>query len=1290
MKLEEKFFKSFFYPFLICSILSTLIVTTFLGLFTNTNYDKRTNSNIINLETKYSKINIKSVNTILTTILLKIQASLNEQILYYQRMAKKVINTEISELNLYDTLFKCVYELTSNFLKENIKNLDYMGYWYILDGARNFNEIKDERAKKQLISFSNIMNNLYSTLAAFPKGNSVYEFFFFFEETDLFISFPVSYDYEYDYLSIFDYYDENPFWCVNNEGKIYNIYNIKCRDFYQNIQKAKSKIYDINYKSDKNRTIFVTNFYAQLDIENSPNVYTICIQFLDPITNGNAYTCCDVNQEDLIYAFDILNSNLKGYYFISSIGFNYVFFFPQGRDEPKTITENLFRWDVDYFLEEKTYFLNNFQKKLTSNYENQINIDNFEEVYLNGKNSSEQYISINNEKFKFEIYPVVLENLYGEKEHVLSIIYIYNTTLYLNKLIEGDTSMFIKIILELIIFIIFGWGLLHIIILTFNTLVKYIVIPVKNVNYMLKGINIGGINRLNFIKYLKKKQDDNLEKLENMYIMENKKINEDLSDINLLQDNYNNNNENNNKTILKEYNQKYDEESNYIEKEINFYDFDDALLQYRSLEIEKLVKSLIDLKGALILTSKDQPKEQIIDYSYSENIFKNFKNIEGTSICQSNIGNLQIQLMKFDKAIYHLALSLQDNKLKKYLSRTLSDELDENDSLLNRISYTFNKAIKKEKDNILVEKQQSKSSDNFSQKIIGIFINTRYNRLIYSYYKFFKVIKKLQKLNEDDINGQYMNTYFHTINYYHKIIIQYIYLSFVKNDLIKIGESILDYIEFLIKFKFKTNSENTYFLKVQNKDRQEYRDKQKLKKKIFDKIINWFNLFDDYIIYVKDNTSLGDDKTLMNDFSHNYENKEFNSSNQTIFLFRVNIQRNDYLKGKFSLCCKNYNDALYYFIHSAKKKSLVIDGLIKKKSLKNIIKILSKVKKSYEEFGLIKLNLKEKYNEFNKEKNKNKKKILNKKFNEENNDYNIHGIFKEEIQEIKDKINNDIGECNAKQEKDIIILIDFNIYNKTENNDMVINIDKLDAFIAQTNSILINYLSSNDRFSVFVYFKQYHIICPLINKYQIDIQSFSKDLFNYKNIIYSEKKDLNDEFNINLEEITDFKNIEFELGGKDFNEYSQEIEENSSEENIKIENKYKIIEGLINTINYINNYLEMKESIKNEKYIILFTDLFNSEIPKDDNIKNIFNKLKENKEVIFLLVGKNKVYKNENNNNILDELNDEDKYIIKLIINKFGDKSEIINFENMTKIKNILSHNNVIKDVIIYPNEIYK
>ena len=46
-------------------------------------------------------------------------------------------------------------------------------------------------------------------------------------------------------------------------------------------------------------------------------------------------------------------------------------------------------------------------------------------------------------------------------------------------------------------------------------------------------------------------------------------------------------------------------------------------------------------------------------------------------MCQSNIGNLQSQLAKYDKAIYHLALSLQNIELKKFLSQTLSDEFDD-------------------------------------------------------------------------------------------------------------------------------------------------------------------------------------------------------------------------------------------------------------------------------------------------------------------------------------------------------------------------------------------------------------------------------------------------------------------------------------------------------------------------------------------------------------------------------------------------------------------------------------
>ena len=72
-----------------------------------------------------------------------------------------------------------------------------------------------------------------------------------------------------------------------------------------------------------------------------------------------------------------------------------------------------------------------------------------------------------------------------------------------------------------------------------------------------------------------------------------------------------------------------------------------------------------------------------------------------------------------------------------------------------------------------------------------------------------------------------MHTKFHTINFYHKVLIQYIYLCFLSNDLVKIGESILDYIEFLIKFKLKLSEENSFIMnispiKLKNKIRRNY------------------------------------------------------------------------------------------------------------------------------------------------------------------------------------------------------------------------------------------------------------------------------------------------------------------------------------------------------------------------------------------------------------------------------------------------------------------------------------
>ena len=449
---------------------------------------------------------------------------------------------------------------------------------------------------------------------------------------------------------------------------------------------------------------------------------------------------------------------------------------------------------------------------------------------------------------------------------------------------------------------------------------------------------------------------------------------------------------------------------------------------------------------------------------------------------------------------------------------------------------------------------------------------------------------------------------------------------------------------------------------------------------------------------MKDNTSLVDDKSIVDEFS-NSMNSEYDSESRSVFLFRVNIQRGEYLKGKFALLCRNYNDALFYFIRAAKKKCIVFDGLIQQKSLKKIIKVLKKIYKKYDEYGIIKWHINKKFEEYEKSKiySSPKKSTPKFKFNnysEEKKTFEIKFkyTFEKEMNIIKKEIIEDLNECNVKQAKDIIIMIDFNIYtqinNNNENNENnEINIQKIDAFIDQTKTILDNYLSSKDRLSVFIYTNQYQIICPLIGKNHIDINSFTKDLIYYKKSIFHEKEESED--------------IKEEISEKDLQRKNIEIksvENNNFSDSGSIgsfmnkENKFKIndiVKGLVDSLNYSKNYLKMKEEIKNEKYIILFTDLFNNFEITNEKIYDNFKNLESEKNIIFLLVGKNKTKEIKKDMDNDDEEEEDEEMIDKLILKKFDERSEIINFENMKKIKTILSSNNVIKDEIIYPNEIY-
>ena len=96
--------------------------------------------------------------------------------------------------------------------------------------------------------------------------------------------------------------------------------------------------------------------------------------------------------------------------------------------------------------------------------------------------------------------------------------------------------------------------------------------------------------------------------------------------------------------------------------------------------------------------------------------------------------------------------------------------------------------------------------------------------------------------------------------------------------------------------------------------------------------------------------------------------------------------------------------------------------------------------------------------------------------------------------------------------------------------------------------------------------------------------------------------------------------------------------------------------------------------------------MFNMKHIDEEQIEVINENLNEDKETIFLLVGKTQKINLTKENNDLTIT----KKLEKLIINKFAIKSDIINMENLKKIKTILSNNNLIKEEIIFPNEIYK
>ena len=518
MKLENKFFNAFFYPFLIGIFLSIVIVALILFHYSNNFIDKKSAIDIFSLEKKYATININSINILLSNVLLKVQVGLQEQISFYNNIASQITTDTQRLQNTINSDVKCIADLNETEILNSGRS-QYISVWFVDKNTteENINKISD--LYQQIAIFSQLTQSLYSFYSS--MNDMLLDIYFLFEDTNLFIAYPYNYFKRINYIHAFLDFRTNPTWCIDEKGNIIDYYKFRCRDYFNDIMKAKEDIFDLNVKNQADRKIFVTSHYQQLGV--GPEIFTICIQFTESLNGRNAYICADINGKNLFDSFDNFNEKLIGYFTISSIGFNNAFYFPQMSTNGygKTLGEYIYRWDKDYYLEEKLDFYNIIQKLLTSNYYNLIDkeeimqdpINIFNEIYLDDSEGENQFFYVNKEKYNYCIFPVILENYEKKYEHVLSIVYLFNKKLFYKNMLNYQSNSSNKLILQLIIFVFIGLIILYLIVLAFNLLAKFIVIPIKNVQYMLEGINVGGEYRLEFLKNLKKKQEDNLEKL---------------------------------------------------------------------------------------------------------------------------------------------------------------------------------------------------------------------------------------------------------------------------------------------------------------------------------------------------------------------------------------------------------------------------------------------------------------------------------------------------------------------------------------------------------------------------------------------------------------------------------------------------------------------------------------------------------------------------------------------------------------------------------------------------------
>ena len=1318
MKLINILKRNFILPLLISTVIIIIISIIAICLFSKVIYNEKIINLLKILDDKETQPILLATQEIIYSkfqIIIKSLTSIYKMYEIYEKEINEIYNDNIvlkSKIGNHSKIYKNIINIVklNEKFDDNINskktNLNDYSTWFInkeftlLDDdiifVNNNNDAKEKRIL--LFIFSKLIPLLKTHFEMFKeKPNFQIKLLYLTnQKNELTFFYPLVNNSKF--YKLFDNF-QNPSFCKNNKNEIPNYYYFWCSEVFLQIKKT--------YESN-NLNFKIT--YPYLLANEGVYGITICLYFDSNLINMNNYNdltnkiiiCADLIISDLIKYFDTVNHNINGYFYLMPVNDIYPLYYPLQSYEYYYSDLTRLEFDIsnEHYINEISNFkmiLPNLIRKYEKN-ENILKMDLINSRLLNLEQNNflysvkscsyysssicKFYYLKNKHNFTFSIFPIFFNDYINNKEiNLLNLIFTQDMNYLKDLNIIYNTRFWCIIIVSFFVF-----SLICIILLTFVG--QLIIIFGKNVT-----------NAINYLKIKIKNDTDSkyfYDNNNNLLTNNELKINIDLCK-GLIKNNNNNINEkeeiekllklmNKNKEN-KKYNFNNEEEINLCDNDNEDDEENEENINIKNQEITNKFDLILNLKKVLKFLQHPQStfkKDLIIKFLSSNEIFNEIKNLLGNQICLSNLGNLNNLNKKYDKSIIFLSKSLNlydkeflidENKLK------IIDEYfkleNEEEKIEYNLTYNFNVDFERKLNNNNNENDFNKNNIFFNEFENEQIINNneflRYIKLFYAYYKFFSNIKNIEKILQEILTTTNNSNIYNSIKQYFSFYYDYNINNSIHN-LSKYKQTILLCLFKLInsKYFYKQKEKICYCLLELFKFEINYL-KILIKRNINEKnfIFNNKNIYKNFDEEDFDSDNNNNNKNIIYNIEKNID-KQFNITikiEQTLKEFLEKIKKNNkkdyynflyelnkykkkpnnfnlnyftlnqeynYLFAKFSKLCGDYSKAIKYYLKTIDDNLLISNAILFKKANEKIINIINYAKENNE--------------------------LLSIKFNDINNVNNLYEKCKFNIENFVSKF------------KDLIFILDQSKFNKL--NKIPLNQIKI------IKKIFKNYLSSNDKFSLFIFndnknkiLNEKNILKNNICKKIIPLMFKNSENYSFIiSILNDLKEKIIKEFKINENNENDKEN-----NLNDYNNNNNTIsnnlefnEQNKENNNLKI--KYSI-EAIFNVLNEISKNQNEKNR---EKYVILLTEALNFNINiNEEIIQNYFNNYSNN-NIIFIkkiiIIGS--MLKNKNL-----------FYMISREFKFHNINIEYLEFENYQEIKKLINLINLFPREYEFPNE---